>query len=33
VDMGPTSRTVRFKHIFPDHRKLLLDYLDRSTVN
>ncbi len=33
VDMGPNSRTVRFKHIFPDHRQLLLDYLDRSTAN
>ena len=33
VDMGPDSRTVRFKHIFPDHRQLLLDYLDRSTSN
>jgi len=33
VDMGPDSRTVRFKHIFPDHRQLLLDYLARSTEN
>ena len=33
VDMGPNSRTVRFKHIFPDHRQLLMDYLEKSTHN
>ena len=33
VDMGPNSRTVRFKHIFPDHKELLLDYLGRSSIN
>ncbi|MFH1531232.1 MAG: hypothetical protein ABIK09_10950 [Pseudomonadota bacterium] len=33
VDMGPNSRTVRFKHIFPDHRALLNDYLDRTSTN
>ncbi len=33
VDMGPNSRTVRFKHIFPDHRQVLLEYLERSGTN
>ena len=33
VHQGPATRTVRFKHIFPDHKQLLLDYLDRSTAN
>ena len=33
VDMGPNTHTVRFKHIFPDHRQLLLDFLEKSTTN
>ncbi len=27
IDMGPSTRTLRFKHIFNDHRELLMDYL------
>ncbi|MBM4372707.1 MAG: hypothetical protein FJ098_13685 [Deltaproteobacteria bacterium] len=33
VDMGPETRRIRFKHIFPDHRQLLMDYLESSRHN
>jgi hypothetical protein len=30
VDMGPNARRVRFKHIFPDYKKMLHDFISKN---
>jgi hypothetical protein len=30
VDMGPDVRRIRFKHIFPDYKKMLHDYISKN---